>query len=215
MKRSVSAVLIVLGVASLAGSSAQAFDDQVGTFGPIMSFIGVGGNDVEKGDIDFRERAPLVIPKAGGLPAPRPGAAGRVANWPQDQDVVRRREDAARARVPTQININANPALDKQELMRGRSDDAPVAVQLCDTYVNGTQDCAPTTMEKIKRVFTGRGPDDKNVVVVGKEPDRAYLTEPPKGYRRVTQTTRVSVEGGYERPDNADAAKYIRDQGKR
>ena len=71
--------------------------------------------------------------------------------------------------------------LTKQELMRGRSDDAPVAVNLCDTYISGTPDCAPTAMDKIKRVFT-LGDTQRDVVIVGKEPDREYLTEPPRGY---------------------------------
>ena len=207
--------VLIAGVAALAGSAAhaQTFDDRPSTFAPIMGLIG-SDDDSKKGDIDFRERPPLVVPKTRDLPQPRPGVGARAANWPQDQDIVRRRDEEARARAPQQIDINKNPALDKRELMLGRSDDQPVAVQLCDTYVNGIQDCAPTTMDKIKRVFT-LGNSNTDVVVVGKEPDRSYLTEPPRGYRRATQTVKATREAGYEREDAANASKYIRDQAKR
>lgn len=215
--RVLSAGVVVAGMATLTASSclAQAFDDRPGTFGPIMGFIGIGTDNTEKsGEIDFRERPPLVVPKNLDLPAPQPGVRSRVANWPQDQDVVRRREEAARARVPQQIEVNKNPALTKQELMAGRSDDAPVAVNVCDTYTNGAPDCAPTAMDKIKRVFTlGGGKSD--VVVIGKEPSRQFLTEPPKGYRTATKTTKATIEGGYERPDAANPGQYFRDQAKR
>ncbi len=215
--RVLSAGVLVAGLTTLTAPSclAQTFDDRPSTFGPIMGFIGVGKDNTEdSAQIDFRERPPLVVPKAMDLPAPQPGVKARVANWPQDQDVVRRREEAAAARMPQQIEVNKNPVLTKQELMRGRSDDAPTAVNLCDTYTNGVQDCAPTAMDKIKRVFT-LGESKGDVVVVGKEPDRKYLTEPPRGFRRASQTTRATVEGGYQRPDASDPKLYMREQEKR
>lgn len=214
--RAISAGMLVTGLAVLtaAPSHAQAFNDRPSTFGPIMGFLGVGSDNTEdSAGIDFRERPPLVVPKNLDLPAPQPGArTTRAANWPQDQDVVRRREEAARARVPQQIEVNKNPALTKQELMQGRSDDAPTAVNLCDNYTNGAPDCAPTAMDKIKRVFTLGGDSPRDVVMVGKEPDRKYLTEPPKGFRNASKTTKATMEGGYERPDNSDPKLYLREQ---
>ena len=214
--RAISAGVLFAGLATLGSAPvhAQAFDDRPSTFGPIMGFLGVSSDNTEdSAGIDFRERPPLVVPKQLELPAPQPGGRGsRAANWPQDQDVVRRREEAARARVPQQIEVNKNPALTKQELMRGRSDDAPTAVNLCDNYTSGAPDCAPTAMDKIKRVFTLGGDSPKDVVMVGKEPDRKYLTEPPKGFRTATKTTKATVDGGYERPDNSDPKLYMREQ---
>lgn len=200
---------------AMAGTAAraQAFDDRPSTLKPILNMI-VGGDDDTKADIDFRERPSLVVPKTRDLPPPRPGVGPRVANWPQDQEVVRRRDEAARVRGPAQIELNRNPVLDKAELMRGRTNDAPVAVSLCDTYVGGIQDCAPTPMEKIKRVFS-LGSSNDEVVVVGKEPDRGYLTEPPRGYRRASQTVKATKDGGYEREDAANPAAYYRNQAKR
>ena len=80
---------------------AQAFDDRQSTFAPLIGIIG-GGDDTVKSDIDFRERAPLVVPKTVDLPSPKPGVGPRVVNWPKDQDTARRREEAAAARVPQQ-----------------------------------------------------------------------------------------------------------------
>ena len=210
--RTMAATAVIAGIAGMASSAqAQSFDDRPSTIGPIIGMF-TGGDDT-KADIDFRERPALVVPKTHDLPPPRP-SAGRAANWPQDQEVTRRRNEAARAHEPTQIEYNKNPALSKAELMRGRSDDEPVAVSICETYTNGTPDCAPTAMEKIKRVFT-LGDSNKDIVVVGKEPDRGYLTEPPRGYRRASQTMKATREAGYEREDNGNAQKYFRDQAKR
>ena len=210
---------LAAGVCLLAAPAfAQSFDDRPSTFAPLVNLLG-GGDENAKGDIDFRERAPIVVPKggvAGELPAPRPGVGPKVANWPKDQDLARAREERAQARVPQQIEWNRNPALSKREMMDGRSDEQSVAVSLCDTYVNGVQDCAPTPMEKIKRVFSlSNKPDDRDVVVVGKEPTREYLTEPPRGYRNASQTTRATREATYERPDASDPRAYLREQEKR
>lgn len=220
MKSSIGTARILAVLAAFAGGVAVtsgpacAFDDRPSTFSPLLGFLGVGGDaEKDKDDIDFRERPPLVVPRGSDLPAPRPGSSNRTAAWPKDQDVVRRRDEAAQARVPRQIELNKNPVLERRELARGRTDEEGVAVSVCDTYVNGIPDCAPTPMEKIKQVFAGK--PDRDVVVVGKEPDRQYLTEPPRGYRRATQTTKATVEGGYERPDPSNAQQYYRDQAKR
>ena len=99
--RAISAGMLFTGLTVLtaAPSHAQTFNDRPSTFGPIMNFLGVSGDNTEdSAGIDFRERPPLVVPKNLDLPAPQPGArTNRAANWPQDQDVVRRREEAARA----------------------------------------------------------------------------------------------------------------------
>ena len=208
----------VLTVVSLLPSGpARAFDDRPAAIGPLSSVFGIlGGDSKDDGNIDFRERPALVVPKGSVLPQPRPGAGSRAANWPQDQEVVRRRDEAARARQPQQIELNKNPSLDKRELLSGRNDDQPIAVQLCDNYRSGAPDCERTPMEKIKQVFTLGGASSANdVVIVGKEPDRAYLTEPPKGYRRATQTVKATSERPYERPDDGDARRYYREEAKR
>ncbi len=213
-----TAILAAGACLLVAPAFAQSFDDRPSTFAPLMNMLGAG-DDNAKGDIDFRERAPIVVPKggvAGDLPPPRPGVGPKVANWPKDQDVARVREERAQARVPQQIDWNKNPLLSKSEMMDGRSDEKPVSVSLCDTYVNGVQDCAPTPMEKIKRVFSFSGkPDDRDVVIVGKEPSREYLTEPPRGYRNASQTTKVTRDASYERPDASDPRAYLREQEKR
>ena len=71
-------------------------------------------------------------------------------------------------------------------------------------------------MEKIKRVFSlGGDSANRDVVVVGKEPSREYLTEPPPGYRRASQTTKATLETRYEREDASDPRAYFREQEKR
>ena len=200
----------------MALSPAAAFDDKPGTFDPLLGIVGINTKKNSEEGIDYRERAPLVVPKSTALPPPQPSAGTRAGNWPVDQDVSRRREAAARERVPQQIEVNKNPALTNQELMRGRSDAAAIAGDPCATYTSGTPDCAPTSMEKLKRVFSlGGGDAAKDEVVAGEEPKREYLTQPPSGYRKATRNTKATQAAGYEREDASDAQKFIRNQNKR
>src|SRR5487761_1933969 len=98
------ATLVVSGF--LGGSvPARAFDDKPSTFDPILNLIGLGKDDSEKPQIDFRERPKLVVPKNDDLPPPQAGAA-HAANWPVDQDVRRQRAAAAAARAPRVISLN-------------------------------------------------------------------------------------------------------------
>ena len=210
-------IAVLSGLAlAIALSPAAAFDDKPGTLDPILGMVGINTKKGGDENIDYRERAPLVVPKSTALPPPQPNAGARAGNWPVDQDVSRRREAAARERVPQQIEVNKNPALTNQELLRGRSDAPAIAGDPCETYISGAPDCAPTSMEKIKRVFSlGGGDAAKDEVVAGEEPKREYLTQPPSGYRKATRTTRATQAAGYEREDASDAQKFIRNQNKR
>src|SRR5690606_6678357 len=62
--------------------------------------VGIGGES-SKPPIEYRERAPLVLPpNLQQLPPPGGGAAARNENWPQDYDVQRHRRAVARERAP-------------------------------------------------------------------------------------------------------------------
>ncbi|MGL4634961.1 MAG: hypothetical protein ACRCWF_03185 [Beijerinckiaceae bacterium] len=56
----------------------------------------------EKPQIDYKERAPLVVPPSQNLRTPSEAlpADQRRANWPQDPDVLARRKAAEDARRP-------------------------------------------------------------------------------------------------------------------
>ncbi|MDE2364701.1 MAG: hypothetical protein KGM42_18645 [Hyphomicrobiales bacterium] len=210
------ATVATLVVAGFLGGSvpARAFDDRPSTFDPLLNIVGLGRDDAEKPQIDFRERPKLVVPKGDDLPPPQSGGAGHAANWPVDQDVKRRRAAAEAARAPRVISLNERTTLTPAELQRGRSDEKPTATELCDTRYGGVPDCsALTPVDKLKRVFSlGGAPVDPNKVTPGAEPTREYLTEPPAGYRAATRTVEVRQRApnrAYESPSASDYARGV------
>jgi hypothetical protein len=65
----------------------------------ILGAIGIIPKD--KAPIDYRERAPLVLPPKMDLRAPTGGGAeANAANWPKDPDVAAARKAAAEAKTP-------------------------------------------------------------------------------------------------------------------
>ena len=192
---------------------ARAFDDRPSTFDPLLNVVGLGKDNEDKPDIDFRERPKLVVPKSNDLPPPAAGGSGRAANWPQDQEVVRRRAAAAAERAPRVISPNTNPILDHDELMRGRSNEAETSPELCPVRNGGIPDCsALTPTEKLKKVFSLGSNENKDVVKPGAEPTREYLTEPPPGYRKATTETQYKNSGpvrSYEAPSAGDYARGV------
>jgi hypothetical protein len=194
---------------------ARAFDDKPSTFDPIMNLIGLGKEDDDKPQIDFRERPKLVVPKSTELPPPQAGGNQRAANWPVDQDTSRRRAAQAAAKAPRVIGLNANPMISPAELQKGRSDEKPTSAELCNTRISGTPDCsALTPTEKLKQVFSLGGPssEEREVSKPGVEPDREYLTEPPKGYRKASTYVEVKQRApnrNYEAPSAGDYARGV------
>ena len=76
------------------GTAAQAQQDNGPSFeanvvGGLLS--GLGLVDRARPPIDYRERAPLVLPRGNALPPPQDSAAARNPNWPNDPDVARAR----------------------------------------------------------------------------------------------------------------------------
>ena len=80
---------LALAAASMAaalsfGSPAMA---QSETLNSVMGFLGLQSDD--KPEIEYRERAPLVVPPKMELRPPQQSGAGRTAAWPTDADVVK------------------------------------------------------------------------------------------------------------------------------
>lgn len=89
---------------------ARAFDDKPSTFEPLLNMFALGKDSEDKPTIDFRERPKLVVPKTMELPPPQTDRGERAANWPKDQDIVRRQQAAARRatrRISTRIPRSA------------------------------------------------------------------------------------------------------------
>ncbi|MGE3148302.1 MAG: hypothetical protein AB7K04_04475 [Pseudorhodoplanes sp.] len=137
-------------------------------------------------DIDYRERSPLVIPPSRDLPPPEKTAINSPA-WPVDADVKRKREERKRdrdGRTRMDPEAEARP-LSPAELERGRV--APRA--------RGGSTGPATERDVQERLlpsqlgYTGglwsklfKG-DSAETAKFNGEPPRSSLIEPPVGYR--------------------------------
>jgi len=192
------------------GPEASAAED-TNTFNSVLGFIGLQF-DKEAEGIDYRARAPLVLPPKMDLPKPVAKEGRRSAEWPTDPDVAERRRKAADSHQPApQVTWNSRPELSQQELARGRSDAAPTEAPApggCQASA-GTPTCLYTPWDTLKNAV-GLGGND--TIAAGPPPPRKYLTEPPADYRVPTKTTKLAKEAPKAEPDPADAGAYIRDQ---
>lgn len=192
---------------------ARAFDDKPSTFEPLLNMFALGKDSEDKPDIDFRERPKLVVPRNMDLPPPQTDRGARAANWPKDQEIVRRQQAAAAARAPREsVNINRNPTISPTELMKGRSASFGGGEEICPTKINGVPDCsALTPADKLKQVFSLNGGSGSEAPAApGVEPARDYLTEPPSGYRAPRQVLKATREKGRQDYQTPTAAEYAR-----
>lgn len=133
-------------------------------------------------DIDYRERAPLVVPPNSNLPPPQQPASARNAAWPKDPDVQRRKEAGSRRYVPAD-GVRDNPILSPQEIRRGRSTTASQRTappyRENDVYSNVIE---PIRVGKELAAHSNKEAEEQ--LSYGSEPPRRTLIEPPTGYRR-------------------------------
>ena len=172
---------LACGAFLLAGAPAQA---QSG--GVIDSMLGIIGlKSDEQPTIEYRERAPLVVPPQMKLRTPEPPAASRTAAWPNDPDVARRAAEEKYRKTP------AGERADRKNLdgeLR-RPGDIPGS----RTYGKTPTEPPPFVMEQSLAESGWVAPDklrgmapkaqEQNLLVAGQEPARRYLTDPPPGMR--------------------------------
>jgi hypothetical protein len=117
-------VAIGAGALILAGLSGASAQEEGVAMKSILGAIGIIPKD--RPPINYRERAPLVLPPKLELRAPVDQAAveSRVANWPKDPDVAAARAEALEARTPeTQrqsYKLNEGDRLSIEEIRAGR-----------------------------------------------------------------------------------------------
>jgi len=192
-----------------AGTPALAFEDGRGsTFDTFMNMFGMTG-DKEENVIQYRERAPLVLPPKAELRQPLPPAAHRTAAWPQDQEAIRARKRAAEALVPNPSKEEVAPRVATSDLTRqGRL--SPEQAQQsfnrpreCDMDpFNRSSGCSPDAYWKA--LSTKKSTEDKVQLRAGVEPSRDYLTQPPKGYMAPKQNVKATFEARKEEEDIRD-----------
>ncbi len=207
----------LFGLSICIGSPAQAADDgYANVFSSVLGAVGIVKPDAPA-EIEYRERPPLVIPPSiGALPKPASGGTKRTAAWPQDPDVLRRRKAAEEARAPNTMDpllSNKGEMMSKDEAMKGRGQGEPVRPNECGNDGNA-HNCLVVNPDVLKaegEKFQAANPDKADTVVAGKEPDRVFLTQPPKGYMKATKAVKATTEAPDEKLDDS-SPRYMQQQ---
>jgi hypothetical protein len=163
----------------------EAWDNKL--FRSILEGVGLqrGGND-----INYTERAPLVIPPSASLPAPEKSAAAVESNpaWPKDPDVTRRKAEEKAARERRMVGAGAQ-AEEDQRVLRPDELNPPGSRRTAtkDGYVNpgwgyGNQHDLDNDRSTglLSNFFGGKREDSASFTG---EPPRYSLTDPPAGYQ--------------------------------
>jgi hypothetical protein len=198
-----AAALVSLGIA--ASPPARATDDgYANVFSSLLGSVGLIKTDPPPA-IEYRERAPLVLPRDASLPKPAVGAARHSAAWPQDPDVLKQRRASEEAHAPHTLNPGTGDRgllLTPDELDKGRvAATEPVRPNECG---NDGKQCLVLRPDQLKAEaerFQAANPDKSDTLVAGKEPDREFLTQPPKGYMKPTKSVKAIAEGPEEKLD--------------
>lgn len=149
----------------------------------------------DKAPIDYRERAPIVVPPSTNLRPPAEAAAPdqRRANWPQDPDVLARRKAAADAGKPVMVDSVTGHEiggpvrrLSPQQIRDGRVAGQEVGgvaqrPRYDDKDFHNVMG-GLTTLREMDKQSSATASADGNLDRT--EPKREFLTDPPGGLRR-------------------------------
>lgn len=220
--------LLAIGASALLGFAATpalALDDDghqsiFKTFSGILTTTigvpGLGSRD-EKPTINYRERAPLVLPPGNNLRAPLPPVGQRNAAWPVDQDIQRARR-AARPVGTTLRDDAGNEILSPQylrntgRLARNPARD-PVAEQ-CSMDDPLATPCNVKNMWSVLKNNRLSGSNERDLIP-GQEPPRTALTDPPAGLRTPHKRVKYTFEPVKETPIVPDPREAMRDEARR
>ena len=183
----VSACTFVLKAHAADDGEAPIWTGLGGIVGPLVGF---GNND--KGSIEYREHSKLVVPPKMELP--KPGASKANAAWPADQEVQRAKKLKELEDGPSTLPVGRKTTPIVQEgTTVTMSATAGVGPSGAGCLKNGVLVPCPDQGAKPNsspiganlnwNPLTWVGLQKKPDTVLGPEPQRDSLTDPPQGYR--------------------------------
>jgi hypothetical protein len=158
----------------------------------MQKFFGaIGLLELPKDPIDYRERAPLVVPPSSGLIAPRNPDDIRAVNpdWPVDHDARFGNNRNDRSHMATDNQFYTGNPLSPDERARGRisrQEDLrrqEAARRAGEQTAGGELAAGKEHLGPDGLGFKGWDKKQEKRVVFTGEPERRYLTEPPPGLR--------------------------------
>ncbi|MFG1299337.1 hypothetical protein V5F49_06025 [Xanthobacter sp. V3C-3] len=163
---------------------AQGIDGSTNVFDTALQLFGLKDEE-PKPEIDYRERAPLVVPPKvpDTLPPPQASAADANPNWPKDPDVARRKREAEASRTPVVRDDPGRPLL-PSELNKGKRKTLGQAPSSPTEPVGAESKRDVLLPDQLG--FTGwmnglTGKQDQ--LTFNGEPERESLVQPPPGYQ--------------------------------
>ena len=179
--------LSVALAALMAPQAARAGDDSSSnfynaTFGRLLKGFGFKSAD-DDDNINYRQRAPLVIPPTSNLPPPEKTSVVPNPAWPKDPDVARRKlieKQEKNRNIEAERMREENP-LPPDQLAPGPR---PRDTANKDVEYSGRlgKIMSPSELGYKGGLFHGSDESD-NVAKFTGEPPRADLTDPPPGYQ--------------------------------
>ena len=193
----VAAALLSVG---FVGSPSWAGDDGAaplwqgigGIFAPVVGFTGLGGGD-KPPPIEYREHGKLVLPPSRDLPPPG-SAASADPSWPVNQEILRKKELKEEGKKTI-----AGVGDARLRYTHGFPAGEPVTIRAVDPdgqSVKCQSNCGSSTsmlsnLNPLKWVGMGGKSD---AAALGPEPDREWLTDPPKGFRAPVEPVKGSAK---------------------
>ncbi len=183
------ALALAMGVTSAYAEDEEDLPLDTKIFRQIMKDIGMR-KDGE--GIEYRERAPLVVPPSRTLPPPQSAApVAKNPAWPNDPDVKRRKDTttaAEKARLKASsvdsVTEDSRP-LRPDELgnARGPTQNGPAAQNVEDATRPMSPAQLGTKKNIFEKMFSAIGPEKPESAPFTGEPARTTLTAPPIGYQ--------------------------------
>jgi hypothetical protein len=143
--------------------------------------------------IDYRERAPLVVPPSRDLPKPQnEGPSAKNPAWPKDPDVARRRDAAAAAekaklRSSNDLTEESRPLRPDQMAKGPAGSTSDGKSQMPRTTEDNARPLSPSELGQTKPLWEGLfsavGPQKAESSPFNGEPPRTSMTAPPVGYQ--------------------------------
>jgi hypothetical protein len=163
-------------------------------FREVMKGLGFRNNN-EVG-IEYRERAPLVVPPSRNLPPPQnEGTATNIPAWPKDPDIARRKEATAAEKAKLRRAVDQpsedGRALRPDELKASGQASASAAGSGGASGPSGDEAARPLSPSQLgggsknwfNEIFSALGPAKPESAPFTGEPPRTSMTAPPPGYQ--------------------------------
>jgi len=182
----------------------------------LLGWMGIVPED--RPAIDYRERAPLVVPPKMELrsPADPTSIQARAPNWPKDPDVEAARKRDAEARLPrTETDVykrNQNPHLSIDQIRAGRRPGAGLQDGPAPHRNDGSRYSDWVHPDTLR----GQGRSSEPTLAAGVEPERRQLSDPPTGLRKPVDGAKPSTTyDPIQREDPGTPQSFIRQQSRR